>query len=94
MDVFTKGRDIQQKLGKALDIPNDIILDLPKINLMGNIQFYLENHRGIIEYTPEKVRISVSIGEVEVKGSALMIRTISKDDVRLDGLIDAVCYRG
>jgi len=93
VDIFKQSREMQQKLGKALDIPNDIILDLPKITLIGNVQLYIENHRGIIEYSPETIRIAVGIGELEISGSTLMIRTISKDDLHLDGEVEAIRFR-
>jgi sporulation protein YqfC len=93
VDMFEKGRKMQQKLSTALDIPNDIILDLPKITVIGNVQLYLENHRGIIEYSPERIRIAAGNGEIEIAGDRLTIRSISKDDVHLDGVIEAIRYR-
>ena len=93
MDIFAKSRDMQQKIGKFLDIPNDVVQDLPKMTMIGNLQLYIENHRGIIEYSTEKIRISVGIGEIEVTGNMLTIRTISKDDVNLDGVIEAIRCR-
>lgn len=94
MDYRQEGRRLQQQLSSFLDIPHDIVLDLPKITLIGNIQLYIENHRGIIEYSPETVRISVSIGEIEIKGKDLRILTISRDELSLDGTIHSItCNR-
>ncbi|RYD03384.1 hypothetical protein N752_19595 [Desulforamulus aquiferis] len=44
------------------------MLDLPKIVLVGNLQVFIENHRGIVEYNSDKVRIKVGDGEVGIIG--------------------------
>ena len=48
---FYNKKNVKQKFSNYLDIPKDVILDLPKITVIGDIQLYVENHRGIIEYT-------------------------------------------
>lgn len=93
MRMLKRSREIQQKLGKALDLPHDMVFNLPKITVIGNAQLYIENHRGIIEYSPEKIRLSVESGEVEICGEMLMIRAINNEDIHLDGVIDAVRFR-
>jgi len=86
-------RRIQEQLVRVLELPDDVVYDLPKITLIGDIQFYIENHRGIIEYSPTVVRISVSIGEVEVRGELLTIRTMTRDELYLAERIQAVIYQ-
>lgn len=83
---------MKERIVRALELPEDVVYDLPKITLIGDIQFYLENHRGIISYSPESVRIAVSIGEVEISGENLTIRNISRDELYLAGRIYAVRY--
>lgn len=83
---------LQDNIAGLFEIPTDVMFDLPKITLIGNVQLYIENHRGIIEYRPEAIRISVNTGEVEVIGKELIIRTISSEEIYLDGLIQAVKY--
>jgi len=83
---------MKKQLVKALELPDDVAYDLPKITLIGDVQFYLENHRGIISYSPTAVRIAVSIGEVEIGGEMLTIRNISRDELYLEGRIQTVCY--
>ncbi len=90
MEVNKYNKEVQQKIARLLDIPNDIVFDLPKITIIGNIQLYIENHRGIIEYTPESVRLSVSFGELEISGEMLTIRNITREEIHLDGLIRSV----
>ena len=34
--------------------PKELVLDLPRMTMVGNVQFYLENHRGVIAYDQER----------------------------------------
>ena len=79
-----------EKILRALEMPEDIIYDLPKITLVGDLQCVIENHRGIIAYTSNEVRIAVSIGEIGICGEMLTIRNITKDECNLDGKIKLI----
>lgn len=93
MNMRKHNKQIQEKLLRALELPHDVIFDLPKISVIGDIQFYLENHRGIIAYSPTEIRIAVSIGEVRIEGEGLIIRTITSDEIHLEGRIHGICYQ-
>lgn len=92
MESKKQNKKLQHNIAGLFEIPTDVMFDLPKITLIGNVQLYIENHKGIIEYRPEAIRISVNTGEVEVIGKELVIRTISSEEIHLDGLIQAVKY--
>jgi sporulation protein YqfC len=85
-------RKVQRQFSEYLEIPGDVMLDLPKIILVGNIQLFIENHRGIIEYTPEGVRVSVGEGEVAVTGQDLMLRNILPDELCVEGRIRSLKF--
>jgi sporulation protein YqfC len=80
------------ELNRFLDLPKEIMLDLPKVTIVGNIQAMIENHRGIIEYGTDKIRIAINSGELEVTGEKLSIRNITRDEIYLDGDIFSVKY--
>lgn len=81
-----------EKLARFLDLPKEIVYNLPKVTLIGNMQVLLENHRGIIEYSAEKVRIAINSGEMEITGEGLFIRNINRDEISLDGDISAIKF--
>lgn len=84
------GRIVRRSIADILEIPGDVVLNLPKIVLVGNVQVFIENHRGIVEYTPERVRVIVGSGEVAVNGADLAIRNILPDEICVDGHIRSV----
>jgi len=91
MPFYNKHR-LKQKFSNLLDIPKDVILDLPKITVIGDIQIYVENHRGIIEYTSELVRLSTSLGQLVINGEDLVLRNINVEEVYIDGRIKHINY--
>jgi len=40
-------KHIKKQTANFLEILNDVMLDLPRIVLVGNLQVFIENHRGI-----------------------------------------------
>lgn len=92
MEIKKRGGEVRQRLADIFDIPKEVALDFPKINLIGNIQLYIENHRGIIEYRADAVRVSVSFGEIEVGGEQLTVRSITRDDLHLQGFIKSIRF--
>lgn len=75
-----------------LDLPKDILLDLPRISMLGNSQISLENHKGILEYSPEVIRVNTSCGEMRIVGSGFVIQTILREEIVIDGRIRAIEY--
>lgn len=85
-------RKVKRQFSEFLEIPGDVILDLPKIVLVGNIQLFIENHRGIIEYSPELVRVSTGEGEVIVTGEQMVLRNILPDELLVEGKIKSLSF--
>jgi sporulation protein YqfC len=76
-----------------LEIPRDLVLDIPKLTLVGRNELYLENHRGIIQYNPLLLRINLSRGFLEIEGQELEIRTLMPEELYITGEIKSVRFR-
>ena len=63
--------NLKYNISEALELPKDIVMDLPKITIIGNIQINILNHKGIIEYTENTLRINSSIGIIKIEGTKL-----------------------
>lgn len=82
----------KRQFSDYLELPGDIMLDLPKIVLVGNLQVFIENHRGIQEYTPQLVRVIVNEKVVEVTGENLTLRNILPDEICVEGRINTLTF--
>ena len=81
-----------QALAGILEIPQDIILDLPRITMLGNQQLLLENHKGIIEYTSQVVRIKLNSGEIKIQGTKLTLSNLQPEQILIEGIISHLTY--
>ncbi len=82
------GQFMRAMFAEALEMPEELALDLPRVTLIGNVSLHIENHRGIINYSAQEVRLRVSEGYLIARGSGFKLRSISKTDVSLEGEIN------
>lgn len=78
----------------ALELPNDLVFDLPRLTLIGGKQLYIENHRGVVHFSPESLHLELSQGMIEVEGKDLVIKEIMPEEVVIEGRIYGIKYRG
>ena len=78
----------KNKLTEQAGLPKDAVLGLPIITITGTTEFVLENHRGILEYTEEKIRILTRQGRVQVTGKNLQIIYYTSDEMKVTGKIE------
>lgn len=74
-------------MSETLELPGDIMLNLPKIILIGSVKVFVENHQGILEYTTLCVRIRTTAGELTINGDKLMLRNIAPEEICIEGEI-------
>ena len=92
------GRDKNgtERLGRAVtdwfELPQDLVLDLPRIILLGRNEITIENHHGIIECTEERMRINLSRGYLEIQGTDLQIRSLYAEELQLIGQIEQLRF--
>lgn len=74
----------------VLQLPADVALNLPRITMIGNLQLNIENHKGIVEYTENKIRVLVTRGCLEIAGANLVLRNIHTDEIMVNGEINQI----
>lgn len=89
-------RRIRKKLDQwtagILDVPEDIAQDIPRLTMIGNIRLQIENHRGVLHFSEERLLLALTRGKVEITGSSLSIRTIMAEEVLVEGIIRGLEY--
>lgn len=91
-------RSISKRLRKwtadILDLPQDVVFDLPRMTMIGDRQLYIENHRGVLHFSPDRLSLALPAGELEVAGEELVIRGIWTEEVFIEGVIRHVQIKG
>jgi sporulation protein YqfC len=73
-------------LANFFGLPGEVLLDLPRLVMLGNSRLVVENHRGLLEYTEETVRIKTAQGgEIRVTGQGLNLLYMVKEELGLAG---------
>jgi sporulation protein YqfC len=86
------GQQIRNWMAKKLDLPQDVMMDLPRITMIGQIHIYIENHRGMLAFTDKELRLLLKQGQLLIKGNGFVIKTILPEEILLEGKIDQVIY--
>ncbi|WP_048600320.1 sporulation protein YqfC [Rubeoparvulum massiliense] len=83
-------RRLQRFTTDILNIPEDAILNLPRITVIGTYQAYIENHHGVLIFNDDELRLLLKNGQLRIAGKNLSIRTIYKEELFLEGEITAM----
>lgn len=86
-------RDFFTGFAQTLDLPEELILNLPVFFLLGGQKLYMENHRGLIEYSTNKVRIRVQNGHITLEGTGLIIDEIHESFLWISGSFLCIQFR-
>ncbi|MDP1420800.1 sporulation protein YqfC [Peribacillus simplex] len=86
------GKKVKQLMTKTMDLPQDVMMDLPRITMIGQLHIYIENHRGLLAFTDREVRLMLKNGQLLIKGNAFVIKTILPEEIMLEGKIDKVYF--
>ena len=79
-------------LVKAFEIPEDVMGDLSRLTMLGNKQLLIENHRGIIEYTPTYIRLNLVDGILVIKGTHLVLGNLQLEQILVEGKVGEIHY--
>ena len=79
-------------ISDLFELPREVVLDLPRLTMVGNVQIYLENHRGVIAYDENQIRIGVNNGEIIIRGSNLQIKNLIAEELLIKGTIEGLNY--
>ncbi|RHW41018.1 sporulation protein YqfC [Neobacillus notoginsengisoli] len=86
------GHSLRKWIAVKMDLPQDVMMDLPRITMIGQIHIYIENHRGLLTFTDKELRLLLKKGQLLIKGKAFVIKTILPEEILLEGKIDQVVY--
>jgi sporulation protein YqfC len=83
---------IRKKLNRIIDLPSEIILNTPKITLDSNEKIWIENFKGLIEFTDSFIRVDTKENTIVIEGNSLSINYMTKEEICIFGIIKSVIY--
>lgn len=73
-----------------LDLPGELAAGVAKIELAGNRQFFMSQHKGVLAYSTQAVEISAGAMLVRLSGRELQLQAMTEDELRIGGYIEKV----
>ncbi len=61
-----------------------------RLIMIDNTDVYLENHKGVVEYTQKRVNINIGGHNLIIKGDGLTLLRFGRDDAAIKGKIDSI----
>lgn len=87
-----KAEQLKHQVVEQLNLPKDLMFGSVIITVTGQSEAYIENYRGIIEYSQEKIRLQTKTCLVEIKGEHLLISYYTNDEMKVTGKILEIKY--
>lgn len=83
-------RSLLEKTVQALDLPADALAGLPRVELVGDREVRMENHRGILAYGDQEIHVSGGPFVIKVMGEGLELRAMTGLELLITGHITAI----
>ena len=81
-------------VAELFDLPADVVAGLPRLEMVGSRQLYLEHHTGILAYSQDLVDANTSAGVLRIRGANPTLLAMTAGELRIGGRIDAVEWLG
>lgn len=85
-------RSFSEFVADTMRIPKDVAMDLPRVSVCGDREIFIENHKGLLEYTDTDIRIKMRDGIIHISGDGLRIIVMEYERMVIDGRFRCVEY--
>ncbi|EOT27721.1 YabP/YqfC family sporulation protein [Lachnospiraceae bacterium KK002] len=84
--------NVKSNIVESLELPVDIMYGAVILTAMGRNQVLVENYKGIIEYTQEKIRLQTKTCQVTIQGKRLLVEYYTNEEMKITGYIQGILY--
>ena len=71
-----------------LDLPGELAAGVPQMELVGNRQFFMSQHKGVLVYSTETIEIAGGALLVRLLGRELQLQAMTETELRIGGYIE------
>lgn len=77
---------------ESLQLPKDICMGALRVTMTGNTEAWIENYKGILEYTEHTILLQAKSCQVCFEGTRLSVDYYTNEDMKISGCICNVRY--
>lgn len=82
----------KNKVSEKLNLTSNILLGEPLIELYGKSKIRIENHRGIVQYNSQIIKLNTILGTLQITGENLEMTSLVTEEMYITGQIESVSY--
>ena len=86
------GRGRGARFMNSLDLPPDALGTSPYITLTGGCFAYVERHKGVLQLSPECVRLYSTCGIIRIEGKNIVAKEMDCERLKLCGNVKSVMF--
>ena len=90
MEKNVRKESLLEKTAQTFDLPADAVAGMPRVELIGDRELRMENHKGILAYGKEEIHISGGKIAVRITGRELELKAMNASELLITGHIAAV----
>jgi sporulation protein YqfC len=87
-----KSKKVKQALANAFELPLEAAINAVRIVIINNTNIFLENHKGIKEYTKQSIRIRTEGFELAIQGKDMELKNLGAENIAITGEITGVDF--
>lgn len=80
-------------LWDRLDLPGESLPGQVLVEISGENRVLIEHHCGVREYSRERIGVTVKYGMLQVCGSCLELRCMTREQLVISGKIDCIVLK-
>ena len=84
------GRFFLQRLMDTVDLPEESLPRQTVVELLGDGRVLIEQHKWVVEYSPERIGVRVGFGVVSVTGEKLRLGLMTCEKLVILGKISSI----
>ena len=88
-EKLVKTREV---LTEKFDLPKDVMLNLPKITIIGDSEITIENHKGIVLFERNIIKINTKVKIIDIEGENFEILYIGDSTITISGKFKSISY--
>ena len=85
-------KKVKSNIIESLELPKDLMYGAVIVTVTGKSEALIENYKGIIEYTCDKIRVGTKHCQVQICGKRLRIDYYTNDEMKITGFIEQIVY--
>ena len=90
MDKKPRRPGLLERTAEIFDLPADALVGLPRLELVGDGELRMENHKGIHAYGTEEIHVSGGSFVVKISGHSLELRAMTGLELLITGKIETI----